>query len=307
MEELSMDTGIGDQGSGGADETLSDEGQDGGSELSAKKLDAPKEEPKPEKVRAKINGEWREVTQDELDERIRQYSKAQAAHEAFEKASQMMRQTKALLKKLREDPESVLEDPRLGIDFEKLAEKRLLKKVNKLMEPELTPEERERRELEERLRQYEEKEMTEREKAEAEARFHRAEQHKKEFSELIGKVMESTDLQGDSYTMRAAAVFIKSCIKRGFMPDPDEVKEAIEGRVNNDYQARVKKLKGAALKKFLGDEVVQELRRADLEDLRAKRMTPREPSAQALGKPKEPKRVDKWDLIERTRRWAEES
>lgn len=256
--------------------------------------------PAPKKHKVKVDDHETEVDESEL---IRGYSKAQASQKRFEEAAKLRKEADEKLAKFKSSPIDALSE--LGLDPEELAEAIYIKKLEKAMQVELTPEEKQAKADQEELESYRNEKLTAKQQKEAEEFETATESQRVNFSEKISKAMEASNLSKDPYTIRSAALFIKSCLQNGFEPDAEEIREAIEGRVQNDYKSQVVGKKGKDLVKWLGEEVVNEIRRHDLENLRAGKKQVDVPKVPINKEPTTKPKLDKWQIQERVKKWSE--
>ena len=264
------------------------------------KVEAKEPAPAPKKHKVKVDDQEMEVDESEL---VRGYSKAQASQKRFEEAAKLRREADEKISKFKNSPIDALAE--LGLDPEELAEAIYLRKIERAIQMELSPEERQAQADQEELESYRNEKLTAKKKEEAEKFESSVEAERVNFSEKISKAMEASNLSKDPYTIRSAALFIKSCLQNGFEPDAEEIREAIEGRVQNDYKSQVVGKKGKDLVKWLGEEVVNEIRRHDLENLRASKKQVEIPKAPVSREPVSKPKMDKWAIQERVKKWSE--
>jgi hypothetical protein len=248
------------------------------------------------KLKVKLDGEEREIDEQEA---VRDYERRQVSHKRFEEAAKIRKEAEEILSMPKKDLNKFLRDQ--GVTLDALTD--ILAK--RIEEESLTPEEIDQRKKEEKLKKYEDQDREAEEKKAAEAEAARVEDAKKVFDSKIFDALKDSGLTKDPYAVRSAALFIKSCLKNGFEPDADEIRDAVEGRVRNDYKSQVTSRKGKELIQWLGDDVVNEIRRYDLEQLRSSRQSkqPEIPKAPAP-EPKKPQKFDKWELQKRVDEWA---
>ncbi len=290
MEEIDMNVG------GGADEDSQETGEESNDEFSENTQDSKG------KDLAKVNIFGEEEDLPPIEEMKRDYQKYRAAQKMFQEASQIKKQMQSFIREIKKNPD-ILSDPRLGIDLDNYAEQRMLRKLQDRM---LSPEEKEKLTLKEKLQSYEEREKKEKEREATIEHQERVQRQRGEISEVIDKALSGTDIEKDAYALRTGAVFLKSCLQQGYWPDPEEIKEYVEGRVMKDYGAALRKLRGPALLKFLGDEGLKEIRKADLQRLTGRLQEQRPiPKMTEGGGRKEPEKLDRWALQEKVNRWAE--
>ena len=213
------------------------------------------------KYKLKIDGEEVEVTEDEL---IREAQKARASDKRFRDAAQ---KEKMLTEKLGEF-EAIKYKPveslkKLGIDFDKLAEEHLLKRLE--ME-QMSPDAKKAYELEQKQKEYEEQlneYRTKEEQAEIDAEAEKyVEQYRQEFERVI-KEKELPDT--DNVRARLATYMYDATNEQ---LENFTVEEAAE-LVKEDFEIELKQLFDKYsledVEKILGKDVLKKIRKADLD------------------------------------------
>ena len=225
------------------------------------------------KLRLKIDGreEEREFDPEQLAVHVQ---KAGAADKRMQEAAQIRKSFQAIVERLKQDPFEVLSDPAIGVDLEALAEKRLADKYRKAM---MSDEER---------AVYERQQEYERIKSEND-RYKRAEQQRRQ-TEIDRKVFQETEqnfktalgkvgLPPSYELLREMAKIARDNLQFGIELSPAqlaaEVRSHVEGtRTKLEEKVRTS-LKGEELIKYLGEDVVREILRAQVAKVRAKQST----------------------------------
>lgn len=269
----------------------------------APKIDTPITETKPEprKIKVKPDGQEMELTEEEL---ARDYERKQASYKRMEEAAKLRKEAEEILSLPKKDLNKFLREQ--GVTMEALTDILAARLEEDVDEKTLTPEQKKAKQDAAKLKKYEEQEENERKQKETDENLSKVEKAKQVFDEKISTALADTGLSKDPYTIRSAALFIRSCLQAGFEPDAAEIREAIEGRVKADYQSQSSKLEGKDLVAWLGEDIVKKIRSYDLERLRAKKTSaaPQEiPKAEAP-EPKTTKKMDKWALKAQVDKWA---
>lgn len=216
----------------------------------------------------KIKG--REIDVDES--KYHEYAqKGAAATETWQEAAKMKKDADDFMKRLRENPKSVLADKNLGIDFRKVAEDYLWEQ---LQDEQMSPEQKAQRERERRLEILEAQEA-EREKSSAEQqRLKEHEHYRNEYDQKIGKALASSGLPRTTGTVRRIAEYMKIDIDNGIDRDPMEYIDSVRSDYMQDIKELLSSVDGDALLKMLGDDAAKKIRTSDLN--RLKTTTPKE-------------------------------
>lgn len=256
----------------------------------------PKEEskPQPKMRKVKVNGKEHVVDEDTV---FREYQKYQAANELFQQANMSKKQVTDFVRALQENPDEVLRNPQLGINKRELAEKWLREEI----EAELVdPKDRRLKELEEENNGYKSKEEEKRQAKEQEEHQARVTEYRQQISTDLERAMEATVLKKDEATLREMASVMRMAIEQGIEVTPEEIARHVETKKLNNFIQVAQRLDGDQLLEFLGKDVTNKIRKADLAKLRgpAKEEAPLAPKPSTNTKDKAPKTMDRWQMIE---------
>jgi len=134
------------------------------------------------------------------------------------------------------------------------------------------------RERDEELGRYkakEQEEMTKREKAQYESFVS---ERKEAIGKTLSEAMQLSPLSKDpvtqAETLREMAVYIRICREQGHDPSPKELAQHVENKTLKSYASVANQLDGDELLSFLGDAIVNKIRKADVGRLQAKRNAP---------------------------------
>jgi uncharacterized protein YeaO (DUF488 family) len=232
------------------------------------------ETPKPKKPnfrKYKIGNEEISLSDDDI---ARDYSKWKGSDKAFREASEAKKATEAFMKALKEDPEKILNDGRIPIDKRKLAEKWLLEEIEKEMNP-ADPRDAKLSDAEKRLKEYQDREEAELKAKEEQEYESVKEQRKSEILKVLSQAMQATHLSKDpesaASVLREMAIYMRAAKERGEDVTPDELVEHIHNQRFGQFYNLAHKFDGDELIEFLGEEIVNRIRKSDLARLRAGR------------------------------------
>lgn len=250
-----------------------------GQKQAAPKAPAPAQS-KPELFDVKVDGKVIKMTRDEL---IQHASMGHAADRRFKEAAQMRKQAESVIGRLR-DPKSVisaLQDPALGLSKNQIREQFEEWYAKEFIEPEsLTPEQRKIREYEAKLQKYAEDERS----REEEKRNNEQEAMTSEARETLQKqIIEALDTSGlpkTNFTIRRLAYWMQRNQSNGFDAPMEVVVGQVRNELNSSLRDMVEASDGEVLIKLLGDNIIQKLRRYDLDQLRKLRNGGQAPAAQ---------------------------
>lgn len=233
----------------------------------------------PSKRKYKFKSDGQDYEEEYDDESItRQLSLAKAAQKRMNEASMTRKQAESFINALQNDPMSVLQDPRImGQEkFREIAEQFLSKQLEEQL---LSPEEKARKNMEERLRKYEEQEKEEMTKAE-QVKLQKLEEHySNEYQKTIMEALNTSSLPKNSFTVKRMA----SLMQKNLEHELDLPPQALAQIVKEDYQKELVSLIGnsdaSQILAMFGEDTVNKIRKHDLEKLRNNANSPMKPSS----------------------------
>jgi hypothetical protein len=247
-------------------------------------LEAPEQSNPPEQVQPsvpvkkkfKYKADGAEI-EEELDdsEITNRLSLAKAAQKRMQEASTTKKQVESFIKALKDDPMSVLSDPKImgNEKFQEIAEAFLSKRLQEQL---LTPEERAQAEKDERLSKYE---KAEKERAEA-AEKAQAEQleakYRDQYEKTIIGALEASTLPKTPFTVKRMAELMQKNIQHGLDLEPAQLAQLVK----EDYQAELQGVIGGAspeqLLAMFGEDIANKIRKHDLSRLQVKNPQPKQ-------------------------------
>lgn len=263
----SVDTSTGSEGYEGSDNTSGEEGQ--GSVAPKAKV-----EPKAPKYRkVKIDGQDVDVDEDEV---FKNYSKYTSADKEKQKVARERKEHEEAVKKFKADPKGFLSDKANGFDRLAIAQQIMREEIAASLED---PKDRALREREEELNKYKQRDEEEQTKTQQAQRQAVIQKRAAEMEVTLGKAMELTPFAKDPATqsavLREMALYLRACKAAGESDvSPEDIVAHLSNRRTSEYKSVVSKHKGQELIDFLGEDVVKELRKADLANLRKGREAP---------------------------------
>jgi hypothetical protein len=272
---------------------------------------APRKLPQP--VKLKFKG--KEETVDDLDQLARWAQMGRGATEVFEQAKRMREEAEVKASRLDKLRGGSLDD-RLALLTEALGDEEAALQFmeealyeKRIVPQQLTPEQRQLQEMQRKLQSYEQ-EKAQTVKAQQEAELDRqadaiAQQYAKTAADVMSKLGWGAELA--PLVLREMLPYAEQALEAGMEP----VSEDILGMFMEDQRAKlgnmVGKLDGEQLLRFLGDDLANKVRKADLARLRAgqaKSAAPRQEAAQQDKLPDDPMEAEREQQRRRRSFWA---
>lgn len=222
----------------------------------------------------KVNG--KEIEFDASDEnKVKQaIQKGLGADHKMYQASQMQKQAKGLIEALKEDPASVLEHPSIGVNFKEFAEKWLWENH---VEPQmLTEEQRQAREQQRELERYRKMEQKQKEMAKRQKEEQLKAQFRQEWSKKFTEAMTEHKIPKSDWSVRRMAQYMTAARKKGFKDvEPKHVAQYVKQDWLNAQKELLNGLEGDQLQEYLGKDVLEKARQANLAKYKEKQKTQR--------------------------------
>lgn len=274
------------------------------SEGQEQQLSAPKPK-KPNIKKYKIGDEEIALSDDDI---VKNFQKWKGSDKAFREASEMRKSAEQFYKDLQENPEKVLNDPKIPLDKRKLAEKWLMESIEQEMNP-TDPRDARMKALEDKIAEYENEKQSKAQEEEEKRYLEAKEQRKSEISKILSEAMNKTILskhpETKASTLREMAMYMRICRERGEDVTADDIVDHIHNSKFNQFYTLANQFEGDELIDMLGEDVLKKIRKADLAKLRASRGQQISEQPQSFrnenrsSQAKEPKKMDGWEAKER--------
>lgn len=267
---------------------------------SSEGTDAPNEGETPAQAEARrfkvqVDGKEMEVEEQEL---LKGYQRARAAQQRFDEAARMRQQTEQFLQSLQKDPLSVLTNPKLGLNMEQIAEQILLRKLE---DQTMTPEQREQRDRNAKLAQYEAQER-ERQEAEKRQQYEATKENaRREYNRQFIDVLGKAGVPPTADTVARMARYLQHGLKQGAEPDLYHVAELVKEDLLAEQARLIDAIPDDQIEQRLTPQAVEKIRKALLK----KTETPFSPQPQKAAQPPRqdaPPRLDEYDFWDEIRR-----
>lgn len=231
----------------------------------AAKPPAPKAPTAAERRKYALKVDGQEIEEELTDDEIRvRLQKAHAVDKRFAEVASQRKQIEAALASLKHDPAKALKEI-AGLDLDEWAEKRILERYQEAMMPEA---EREKAELQRKVAEYE-RQFEEQKTAAETARQQQYEeqvfqQTEQEFLQAIDQLGFEDKGFSRTVLLPMMADIAESALDYGVELTPSQMAAEANKRLETIHRRQVGGLKGDALLRYLGDDVVNEAIRAKL-------------------------------------------
>lgn len=215
----------------------------------------------------KIDDQEVEVDDEELK---RGYTHARSANERMRQAAEERKQTKEFMTAFAEDPVGVLDELVTGgmLDGEevlKAMEMRLLQKYKRDI---MTPEQIEQEKKDKDAQAWREHNANLAKKKDEDAISDKAKVIQKDLDTRLTQALETIDLIRDPDIVKDAAEYMKIAISKGYDLDVPHIAAMVKEKYANIAKKLIGGMNGDQAIKFLGEELANKIRKADLARLR---------------------------------------
>lgn len=250
------------------------------------------------KYQIKVNGVTREMTIEQL---IAHASKGIGADEKFQKASALTKKTETLVKKLKEDPDTVLREL-LGRDPEELYKERLAKKLEELS---LDPKEKELRDYKRKVEEYEAKEKERIAKEESERQSKAVEGWVKHYDKELPEAIRAAGLPLSQDVIKMTADIMIANLEEGLDLPMNAVMEIVKEKYVGSVKNFLTAVEKEKLVELLGEDVAEAVIKAH-QTKKQKEAPKVKIAVSGESEPKTPKSYKdaQKELDERIKRWA---
>lgn len=243
----------------------------------AEKAEAEKAEAK-RRFKLKVNNQEEEWDEDKV---LEWAQKGRASHKVFEDAAKARKEAEEKLAKIKDPRElrKILQEA--GVDFRKVSEEYLFEQLE---EDNLTPEQKELRELK-RFKEEQERLAQERAQQEEQARLQAAEEHyTQHYDNQIVKALEASALPRSPGVIRRVAQHMLTALESDIDLDPADAIEMVRADYATDIKSVLGGLNENDLLQLLGDDVAGKIRKADLARVKTAPTQPRDQSGRFVPK-----------------------
>lgn len=226
-----------------------------------------------------VNGKPKTVTREEA---ISYAQKGYAAHETWEQASkthkevtQIRNQVEKIISTAKSNPIEALLDPALGLSKDQIREAFEKWYTQEYIEPEtLSPDQRKLREAEMRLKKYEETEAQKKKQEEDEQQAQLTNQQRDYLSNKIIEAIESSGLPKTKFFAQRMAFYMRQNLLNGWEAPIDMVVSQVKKEYREGMGNISKDSTAQQLIEMFGEDVINKIRKHDLEQLRSRRQNP---------------------------------
>lgn len=196
------------------------------------------------------------------------------ANAKFEEAAKMRKQNEQFLELLKSNPRAVLENPKLGVDFRKIAEEFLLEQI-KLEQ--MTPQQREIHEAREKIKEME-SQQAEFKRQQEEAQMQQLVQHHTETYERdIMDTLKASDLPKTRFVVKQIAYYMAKGLERGVPLKAGDVLSLVRDDVHRNYREFFTSADVNLVAELMGEDGVKKLMEHQASKLRPPNPAPANP------------------------------
>jgi hypothetical protein len=219
------------------------------------------------KFKLKVDGQDLELDEPEV---IRRAQLSTAAQKRFDEAQQKESTAREFIQKLKTNPFEVIDDPRLGLSQDqKIAWVEDWYRSNVIEPSTLTPEQRQIKEQQAKLKSFEDKDKAAQETARQQQLQQLEAHHTQNFQKQIVEGLGSEGIPKTEYTVRRMADLMAKNIKLGLELTPAQLATLVREDYITEQKALFSSADGESLLKLMDEGVINKIRKADLARLRA--------------------------------------
>ncbi len=195
-----------------------------------------------------------ELTDSEISTRLQ---KAMGAEKAFQEAAEERKKKAAFDEAFKKDPFSAAKE--YGLDLDQLAEERLIRRFQEEELKKQDPAAFERQQLQKQVDEYRAREESAKQEAHQKAQAEYDAKIGQQLEAEFQKALDTSGLPKDRRFVRAMAEVFDINLEHGVELTADQCAAEVGDRIREEHQYVTKTLKGDALMKHLGDDVVAEV------------------------------------------------
>jgi hypothetical protein len=255
--------------SGGSQPSLQSQGSDIKNLTQAAEGKQSSSPQQPEFFDVKVNGKMVRMSKQEA---LDLASMSHAAQSRFEEASKMKKDTERFRETAKRDMIAALQDPSLGLSKEQIRDEFEKWYTREFIEPEqLSPDQRRAKELESKLKAYEDAEREKLKKQQDQEQLELTNKQREYLQSQIIDALERSGLPKTKLIASRMAFYMRENMLKGWEAPLDLIVKQVKQERQTLMSGEVGGLEGDALVQYLGDDVVNKIRKWDLQRLREQR------------------------------------
>lgn len=192
-------------------------------------------------------------------------SKGIGAESKFQEAHKKTQQVEAFYYTLKNDPMKILNDPNIGVDFQKLAQDFLYEKIQR---EQMTPEQRELAEAREKLKVAEDEKRANEQKAQQEQMQNLVKHFSESYEKDMTTTLETSGLPKTGHTVKRLAYYLNEGLKNGVQLKCADVVDFVRQDYHRDIGELFSAADGDVVAKFLGEQNIDKLMKARMKQIR---------------------------------------
>ena len=235
-------------------------------------------EQKPAKRAYKYKADGKEISE-ELDDNELQsrLAFAKSADKRMKEAAEVRKATEQFIRKLKENPLSVLNDERImgSAKFREIAENFLLEQIKA---EQMTPKQKLQAERDKELESLKAREKQREEEIQKQREAEATKHWQNEYQNTIISALEASGLPKNAESIAEIAKVMKKAMKAGLDMDVQYIAKKVKENYDSGFKSLVQNMDGEQLVKFFGDELLNKVRKYDLSRWQPKNIEVKSPN-----------------------------
>lgn len=242
-------------------------------------------------LKLKIDGQEIEYDLSNEDQLKRDLQLSRAAQKRMQEASQMRKQAEDLLHFAKQNPREFFE--KVGLNPVEFSEMILSEKLEQEM---LTPEERTHREMERKLKEYQDREEQQKREAETKRMSELEEKYAQDIQTQFTTALENSGLPKSPRTIARMAELQMISLNNGLDLNPTDMVELVRQSYITEIQELFGQTDGEALMGLMGESVASKIRKHDLSRIKRQEVLKKQSNIGKQSKPASKKKLSPSEL-----------
>lgn len=188
----------------------------------------------------------------------KQLQLSKAAQKRMAEAAQIEKDMRLFVEQLRQDPESILSDPAIGLDMKELAAKIIEREIANAKK---SPEQLEKERLEGELKKLQQEREREKEEHKSKELERLRTQEIERLDLQMDKALSSTDLPKSPYIVKKIADYMLLGLEKGMDVQPEDVIPLVREEMMNDLKEMFAIMPEDVVEAIIGKDVLGRLRK----------------------------------------------
>lgn len=207
-----------------------------------------------------------EIPEEHAEYFRKQLQLAKMSQKRAQQTSEMETAVNEFMEMLKTNPRAILTDPSIGLDLKKFATEIIEEEIERAKK---SPEQLEKEEMQAELKRLKEERENEKKDADKQALDLKTQQQVEYYDNMISDAIKKSDLPQSELVVQKMATYMLTALKNKITITAEELVPIVQEEIFSDLQALIKALGPEKAEKFIGKEILGEIRKKNVAKVKA--------------------------------------